>query len=153
MTPKPTIYPITDFDLKVEGAGGQSIPYIGCIECSIGVPFLDYKEITIPALVVPTTQYGLKVPVIVGTNAIRECKVFCNESSQVPNEWNFAFISMQESSIGVVKSTNKFDIQVQPNETITLSGLIRKKEGMEAAVTEGTEAASSRIGVCPRIVS
>ena len=50
-------------------------------------------------------------------------------------------------------STNKYDIQVQQNETITLSGLIRKKEDMEAAVTEGTEAALSRIGVCPRIVS
>ena len=60
---------------------------------------------------------------------------------------------MQESSIGVVKSTNKFDIQVQPNETITLSGLIRKKEGIEAAVTEETEAVSSRMGVCSRIVS
>ena len=36
---------------------------------------------------------------------------------------------------------------------ITLSGLMRKKEGMEAAVTESTEAASGRIGVCPWIVS
>ena len=36
---------------------------------------------------------------------------------------------------------------------ITLSGFMRKKEGMEAAVTEGTEAASGRIGVCPRMVS
>ena len=71
LTPKPTIYPITDFDLKVEGAGGQSIPYIGCIECSICVTFLDYQEITIPALAVPTAQYGLKVHVIVGTNSIR----------------------------------------------------------------------------------
>ena len=75
LTPKPTIYPITDFDLKIEGAGGQSIPYIGCIECSKGVSFFDYKEITISALVVPTTQYGLKVFVVVGSNAIRECSV------------------------------------------------------------------------------
>ena len=70
---KPTIYPRADCDLRVEGAGGQSIPYIGCIKCSIGVPFLDYKEITIPALVVPTTQYGLKVSDIFRTNAIRAC--------------------------------------------------------------------------------
>ena len=103
LTPKPTINPIADFDLRVEGAGGQSIPHIGCIECSIGVPFLDYKEMAIPALVVTTTQYGLKVPVLVGTNSIRECKVFCNESSQVRNEWNFFFIPMQESSLRVVK--------------------------------------------------
>ena len=61
----------------------------------------------------------------------------------------FAFNSMQKSSVEVVKSINKFDLQVQPKEMITLSGLIRKKEGMETAVTEGTEAASSRIGVCP----
>ena len=33
--------------------------------------FFDNKEIIIPALVVPTTQYSLKVPVIVETNAVR----------------------------------------------------------------------------------
>ena len=40
---------------------------------------------------------------------------------------DFVFISMQKSSVEVVKSINKFGIQVQPKEMITLSGLIRKK--------------------------
>ena len=41
-------------------------------------------------------------------------------------------------------------IQVQPNETITVSGFVRKKISADSAVTEQTQRASSRIGVCPR---
>ena len=54
--------------------------------------------------------------------------MFCNEISLMLNELNSAIMSMQKkNSIGVVKSTYLFDIQVQVNETITYSGLIRKK--------------------------
>ena len=53
----------------------------------------------------------------------------------------------------MVKSTNAYDIKVQPKETLTLSGLVRKNRQVEAVITEQTEGASTRIGVCPRIVS
>ena len=36
---------------------------------------------------------------------------------------------------------------------MTLSGFTRKKGNIETAVTEQTESASDRIGVCPRVVS
>ena len=51
------------------------------------------------------------------------------------------------------KSTNAYDIKVQPKETLTLSGLVRKNRQVEAVITEQTEGASTRIGICPRIVS
>ena len=38
-------------------------------------------------------------------------------------------------------------------QTVTVSGLVRKKDNVEAAVTEQTQDASNRIGVCPRVVS
>ena len=142
-----------DLDIHIEGAGGHKIPYIGIIMVKIGAPFLGEEEVEVLALVVPTTRYSLNVPVIVGTNAIRDCKALCKEDTRVPKEWAFAFTSLQQSKIGVVKSTNKFDIIVQPMETITLSGLIRKKNNMESAVTETTEGASNKLGVCPRVVS
>ena len=123
-----------DLDNHSEGAGGHKIPCIGIIMVKIGAPFLGEKEVEVLALVVPTIRYSRNVPVIVGTNAIRDCKVLCKEDTRVPNEWAFAFVSLQQSKIGVVKSTNKFDIIVQPMETITLSGLIRKKNNMESAV-------------------
>ena len=142
-----------DLDIHIEGAGGHKISYIGIIMVKIGSPFLGEEEVEVLALVVPTTRYSLNVPVIVGTNAIRDCKALCKEDTMVPKEWAFAFVSLQQSKIGVVKSINKFDIIVQPMETITLSGLIRKKNNMESAVTETTEGASNKLGVCPRVVS
>ncbi|MEW8544528.1 MAG: reverse transcriptase family protein, partial [Candidatus Thiodiazotropha sp.] len=38
-------------------------------------------------------------------------------------------------------------------ETVTLSGIVRKRKEVETAVTESTDKASSRIGVCPRVVA
>ena len=38
-------------------------------------------------------------------------------------------------------------------ETITLSGLVRKKNTIESAIAENTEGASIKLGVCPRVVS
>ena len=153
LTPLPQLNSLDDFNLKVEGAGGHNLPYCGYIECMIQVPFLDDQEIEVPALVVPTTQYSLRVPVVVGTNAIKQCRDKCDNTTGIPKEWSSAFLSIQQSRIGVVKSTNKFDIKVQPMETITVSGLVRKNKSIEAAITEDTEGASSRIGVCPRVVS
>lgn len=34
-----------------------------------------------------------------------------------------------------------------------MCGLVRKKRKVETAITENTETASSRIGVCPRVVA
>ena len=56
--------------MKVEGAGGHNRRNCGYIECMIQVPFLDDEEIEVPALIVPTTQYSLRVPVVVGTNSV-----------------------------------------------------------------------------------
>ena len=64
-------------------------------------------------------------------------------------------MSLQTGFIGNVKSTNKIDIEVKPYETVTISGLLKKDQRMEynEAVTEQSEKASDRIGVCPRVVS
>ena len=66
--------------------------------------------------------------------------------------WKNAFVSFQQGSIGVIRSTNKVNIKLQPNETITLSGMVKNCRQFECAVTETTQGASSRIGVCPRVV-
>ena len=153
MTPPPPWVSLRDIDIHIEGAGGHRIPYMGIVLITIGAQFLGEEKVKCLALVVPTTRYSLDVPVIVGTNAIRDCKVLCTEDMNIPKEWAFAFVSLQQTKIGVVKSTNNFDIIVQPMETITLSGLVRKKCSLESAVTENTEGASIKLGVCPRVVS
>ena len=38
------------------------------------VPFLPNMEHAIPVLVIPTTEYSLQVPIVIGTNMIRDCR-------------------------------------------------------------------------------
>ena len=77
MNPKPELYSMEEIGLKVKGAGGHTLTYLGAIVCTIEVPFLVDQPIEIAALVLPTTDYSLTVPVIVGTNAISRCRQRC----------------------------------------------------------------------------
>ena len=74
LRPLPQLQLLSKLDnFTVEGAGGHDLPHSGYIECTIEVPFLAKQSFEVPVLVVPTTQYSLKVPVVVGTNVIRQC--------------------------------------------------------------------------------
>ena len=42
LSPLPPLY---DVQLKVEGAGGNAIPHLGCMECFVEVPFLAEEVI------------------------------------------------------------------------------------------------------------
>ena len=82
--------------------------YLDTIVCEIEVPFLANQRTEIAALVLPTTDYSLQVPVIVGTNAISRCRERCeNATKGIPTQWRNAFTAMQQSRLGVVKSTLK----------------------------------------------
>ena len=147
------MYSVEDLGIKVEAAGGHNLSYLGAIACEIEVPFLGNQSIETGALVLPTTDYSLNVPVIVGTNTITPCRDRCeNNKDGIPSQWKNAFLSLQDTHVGVVKSTDT-TIQIQPNETLTISGFVRQKRSIESAVTEHTLGASSKIGVCPRVVS
>ena len=149
--PRPQSVDIKELNLSIQGADGNDIPYNDCIWAPVEVPFCD-TPIWVLVLVVPTTRFNQNVPVIVGTNAISRAQNHCNGQA-IPKEWTNAFLSLQKGFAGVVKSTNKREIEIQPYETVTLSGFTRKKGNIETAVTEQTEGASDRIGVCPRVVS
>ncbi len=152
LTPLPELKSIDDFGLDVYAADGAELPYMGYIEACIGTQFLDH-HIDVPVLVVPTTDHGLSVPVVIGTNVLRLCQEQCEDTTDIPKPWKTAFMSIHEGYIGKVKSTNQRPIEVQPFETVTIPGLTRKLRNTEAAVTEATESASTRIGVCPRVVT
>ena len=153
LTPLPTLLSLDDFNLSVQAAGGHTLPYSGYIECILQVPFLGNQNIEVPLLVVPSTEYTLKVPIVIGTNVIKYCRNLCPNDTAIPKEWNNAFVSFEQSRVGVVKTTDDFSIRIQPMQTVNVSGFVRKTKNVESAVTEPTEGASSKIGVCPRIVS
>ena len=94
LNPLPELMSITSLNLRIEGTGGNTVPYSGCIACTVKVPFLPERETDILALVVPTTQYNLKVPVVAGTN-IKGKSNDCDHSN-VPKEWKMhLFLSIK----------------------------------------------------------
>ena len=130
--------------LRVEGASGQAIPYLGYIEMDIKFP----KEVTgeeevhsILALVVPQTEYNQRVPLVIGTNIIRLCKDKCTkrcgvrflQKMDVPSPWRLAYkyltvTSQQHQLIPgpvQVKTGKHHATVVKPNETTIVEGYVR----------------------------
>ena len=87
--------------LNLWGAGGHSLGYKGCVILEIGYPDFVHdcmKEQLSLALVVPDTDYNLKVPLTIGTNLIRpnyqqlvEEKGKDISSWPVSTEWKIAY--------------------------------------------------------------
>ena len=134
LNPKPVVHDINELGLQVNVANGETLNFLGCIEASVCVPFL--KDTTVPELflVVPMTEYNHEVPIIVGTNIIRECKIASVDIEAVPQAWQTAFTAICSNRVGVVKTTTK--VTLQPYETRTVTGLVRKNFNAEAALTE-----------------
>ena len=62
-------------------------------------------------------------------------------------------MAIQDDHAGTVRSTNMSPIEIQPMETITVSGLVCKQKNVDSAVTEPLDRASSILGICPRVVA
>lgn len=59
--------------LEVEGAGGQSVPYLGYVEVPLTFPDSvtgAEEQLTVLALVVPECQFNSQIPMLVGTNVL-----------------------------------------------------------------------------------
>ena len=69
ITPKPHIYSLDETDLEVKVADGRTLPYTGCIDAAVKLPFSE-ASVEVLLSVVPTTENNKKEPIIVGTNII-----------------------------------------------------------------------------------
>ena len=56
--------------LTVTGASGMQLPYKGYVELPIKVPFTE-DEVFVPILVMSTTAFSAKVPMVLGMNVIK----------------------------------------------------------------------------------
>ena len=63
------VHPL-DRMLELEGTGGLAIPYLGCVEVSLEIPGIRGYNEDILMLVILTTTYAVKVPVVVGSKII-----------------------------------------------------------------------------------
>ncbi|MCG7874805.1 MAG: RNase H-like domain-containing protein, partial [Candidatus Thiodiazotropha endolucinida] len=154
LCPKPRLHHINE--LVVNIADGSNLPYHGYVEVEFEIPGISGSEITLPCLVVSDTVYNGQVPIIIGTNYLRTC-FQCDMSQPLPEEWEMArkTLSISRQSLGQVRSTNNKHVLIQPQESIVLSGLVRKGnygENCTAITEQGTELPGC-LTVCPRLVS
>ena len=153
LEPQPELHELSEFGLTVKSATDTELPFIGYIKADISVPFLSNFECCIPLLVVPDTDYNVKVPIIVGTNIIRLFKE-TEAAGEIPEAWQTAFDSLCIDEGIPVRTTNKYAIRIGPNETKTIHGIARRDENVQTAVTEHTDTSlSGGIVICPRLVS
>ena len=150
--PTPTLHSLDEIDLDIKCADGSSLPYLGYIEVSVRLSDEGEGSLCVPLLVVPSTDYNKTVPIIVGTNIIRQLKESSTENNIISNEWQSAFRSLSQNKVGVVKTTTK--LSLQPMETKTVTGFVRKSADIESAITEPIEQGNlTKVTVCPRVVT
>ena len=154
LNPIPELHSISEFGLTIHSANGTVLPYSGFVELEICVPCFGSSSYAIPALVVPQTNYSKNVPVIVGTNFIRICREAYEQTGddEVQEEWKLAFSSLTDET--PVKSTNKYAIQIAPNETKVIRGIVKNVHNLQQAVTEQVNTTlSGGLVICPRVIS
>ncbi|KAH3864038.1 hypothetical protein DPMN_027050 [Dreissena polymorpha] len=67
--------------------------------------------------------------------------------------WQSAISALSLGSpLGNVVSTNNRPMEIQPYQTLTLSGMVRKSDNECIAITEPSESGCKGLGVCPRVV-
>jgi hypothetical protein len=119
------IHSLDEFTLSIEGAGGNSLPYLGYAEVSVEFPAgLATRSTRALFLVVPTTEYHQRVPGLIGTNILKEVLVEAERGdnlSKLDTAWQIALktvmqhrkIEDKEGSIGDVTTTKA--ITIPPN--------------------------------------
>ena len=115
--------------LKVEGAGGNIVPYLGFVEAVLQVPTADFV-CEVPLLVVEDTNYNTRVPVILGTNILNSMLDGIDDSdlAQLPVPLRLAAQCLRATLKLPVKSTKA--ITIPAGEKITFQGLCRHPSSM-----------------------
>ena len=117
--------------LRVEGVGGDILPYHGYINCEITLPLTDSTTFSkfIPILIVPDTKYNTQTPCLIGTNLLS--KIPSNQypmSSLIPPIKSAIQVLQQrlhqlEETGGVYSNiTASLDTTIPPHTTVTCSG-------------------------------
>ena len=127
-------YPLLSLNkiLEVEGAAGEAIPYEGYIE--IGVALGGSREVIVPVLVVQSTEYNSKVPMIIGTNvlkAFRDMGVNCKNKA-----WIAAMDVLKSPDATDVAVYCKSTIKIPANKSVTVEARIGANRIIQAGVLE-----------------
>ena len=116
--------------IRIEGASGATIPYCGYIEVDISIPGTKLST-TIPLLIVKSTSFNAKVPLIIGTNVLKQ---WSHQDEEVPGALSLALHALelqnrhlQQSGgvYGLAYHSGQESLELQPGETVVFDGHIR----------------------------
>ena len=128
-------YPLQEVNdlLKVEGAGGHQLVYVGYAEVELSVPDHSNTPLWVPVLVAPATSYNQRVPFIIGTNVIKHLHPCKSEDI-----WTSAInaVSAQESIPEEVPVYCCKEMVIPPNSSVGFGGRIGPSKGVTAGVLE-----------------
>ncbi len=131
--------------LQVECADGASLPYLGYIKAGVTVSGVTTDVATdCLFLVVPSSNYSSRVPILIGTNILQIFMLDCQASYgtqflqkaalQVP--WYLAFrcltvrekeLKRNKQALGVVRCAEIKRVTLPPNSAIVVAGSIHKE--------------------------
>ena len=119
--------------LRIEGSGGQLLNYLGYIEVPIKIPGAE-TELWAPVLVTPETGYSSQVPLLIGTNIIKEVDLASIKNNQ--QVWKTAITCLGKEQVVdkdfVVYTTG--EISIAPGQSMFVCG----KVGGERSGATGT---------------
>jgi hypothetical protein len=93
--------------IPIEGAAGQSVPYYGVLHINLKALGKEFK--TVPAFVVPDSEYRSSVPLLMGTNIIRASRrhlraaygqQFLHRAKENQAEWYTAILEIDSTDYG-----------------------------------------------------
>jgi hypothetical protein len=133
--------------LHIECADGEALPYSGFIKTDIvthGVGVEDSRVHPCLLLVVPTSRYSSKVPVLLGTNILESLMDITRDKNGPPYlqtaklmmPWYLAFHCMalrekdlrrNQNRLAWVRSAHDVDIVIKPNCTMIMTGCFEKQ--------------------------
>lgn len=135
------IQPLHDF-LEVEGAGGQTVPYLGYIEVSMHFPediTGKAETVTTLALVIPDYKFNLEVPVLIDTNTLdtlfTSYVTSCNGHAVFKGRHPYSplvrtllqryNVGKQNGKVGQVKLRGTQGVSIPAGQKMVLDGYVR----------------------------
>ncbi len=121
--------------LRVEGAGGHSLQYLGYVEARTELP--GFAPLDALFLVMPDTAYHGRVPVLLGTNVLSPMMLSADgtEEKDVPLACRLTYQSLVQQqkidgktgSVGSVRTTKR--VVVPPDSKVMVRGITRAAAG------------------------
>ena len=141
----------------MEGAGGNSIPYIGYIIASIQLD--GFESLDIPVLVVRDTSYHGKVPLLVGTNVYSRL-VRDPMKRNIDKKMTLAIQTVNLVQRHLQKSDGRYgtvyatkDFTLKPGATQTVGGIMKITVPIPSSVALVTRPENQNINVTPGVVN